>query len=194
MQYTDKELFDRAKLLPSYVAMPTGLFIITVRNKADTSDNFDDKFYLYNREQFVMATTCTTNSGKSGLVNPQNSNGTAHIVGDTWHYKTFKKGVHNGKVEALIQGDRYLLLQRDNNKNSKAGDSGYVSIENNRGVNIHPTDYSLESPSTITTIGGWSIGCIALNVSNDFKKLMAEVNKANDLGQDFIPLCILNQF
>ncbi len=45
--YTDKELLDYVKALPSFNGFPGEPWLLFVRSKEDTNDRFDDKVYMF---------------------------------------------------------------------------------------------------------------------------------------------------
>ena len=63
--YTDKQILDRVKSLPSFQFIPSDYWLCGIRSTEDKSDNYDDKFYLFKGEKFIMVTSGTTNPGVS---------------------------------------------------------------------------------------------------------------------------------
>ena len=51
--YTDRQILDRVKSLKSFKGIPQGYWIVGVRSEDDAPNKYDDKFYLFNGEQFV---------------------------------------------------------------------------------------------------------------------------------------------
>ena len=96
--YSDKQLINKVKSLPSYKSIPKGYWILGVRSKADTYDVYDDKFYIYKGEQFIAVLTGTTNTGGYGLKNfaKWDNRGVAHIKGNEWYYDVWTRGKHYG--------------------------------------------------------------------------------------------------
>ena len=188
--YTDAQLLGRVRKLPGFIKIPDNYWILGVRSKADEFDKFDDKFYLFKGEEFIMVMSGTTNPGKSGLLDPAkyNANGVAVVVADKWYYNLWTRGLHNGKVIAYRQTGGVDLL-RDNNKNQKSGDVGTSSVEYNRGINFHPSDYNLESKTKKTNIGAWSVGCQVVNDIPKYKELMNTTRL-----QSVMTYCLINEF
>jgi hypothetical protein len=71
--YTSKQLLDKVKTLKSFVVIPSGYWILGVQSNEDAYDRFDDKFYLFKGEDFIMVTTGTTNAGSDGQQNFENT-------------------------------------------------------------------------------------------------------------------------
>lgn len=167
--YTDKELIDRMRSLPSFKGVPDNVHIIAVRSKADEPDVFDDKLYLFRGHKFLAVMPCTTNSGTYGLLNfmKWNSKGTAVIKFDEIYYDTFFKsdGIkyahHNGKLQCLRQV-LPMMYYRDNNKNKKIDECGQVFI-GIQATNVHCNSYVNRKGILSWFIGGWSTGCTVIN-------------------------------
>ena len=188
--YTDAQLLARVRQLRNFIKIPENYWILGVRSKEDRFNEFDDKFYLFRGEQFVMVMSGTTNPGANGLLNPEqyNERGVAVVVADKWHYNLWERGLHNGKVIAYRQASGVDLI-RDRNKNKKSGDAGSVSEEFNRGINFHPSDYNLDSKTKKTNIGAWSVGCQVVNDIPKYKELMNLTRL-----QQVMSYCIINEF
>jgi len=167
--YTDKELLDRMKSLDSFTHMPESHHIIALRSKEDVADRYDDKLYLFKGEKFVSVMSCTTNSGKYGLLNfmKWNKKGTAVIKFDEVYYDTFMKSDgdcvrhHNSKMPCLRQMGP-MKYYRDNNKDLKIDEAGEV-FEANNSTNIHGNSYVAKKGIISWTIGKWGTGCIVVN-------------------------------
>lgn len=188
--YTDSELLSRVQKLKSFIKIPEMYWILGIRSKSDLFDVFDDKFYLFKGEQFIMVMSGTTNPGKSGLLNPEkyNDRGVAVVTADKWYYNVWTRGLHNGKVIAYKQTGGFDLI-RDNNRNQKSGDSGTSSEEFNRGINFHPSDYNLDSKTKKTNIGSWSVGCQVVNDIPKYRELM-NITRL----QSVMSYCLINEF
>ena len=188
--YTDAQLLARVRQLRNFIKIPENYWILGVRSKEDRFNEFDDKFYLFRGEQFIMVMSGTTNPGANGLLNPEqyNERGVAVGVADKWYYNLWERGLHNGKVIAYRQTGGVDLI-RDKNKNKKAGDAGSVSEEFNRGINFHPSDYNLDSKTKKTNIGAWSVGCQVVNDIPKYKELMNLTRL-----QQVMSYCLINEF
>ena len=90
--YTDKQLLTKVKSLPSFNGIPKGFWILGVQSLEDRFNEFDDKFYLFNGETFVMVSSGTTNAGKNGMISyeSQNPAGVAVIKTNEWYYSVWK--------------------------------------------------------------------------------------------------------
>lgn len=170
--YTDKQILDRVKSLPSFKFIPLGYWICGVRSQEDKSDNYDDKFYLFKGERFVMVTSGTTNPGKWGLMNfsTYNQQGCAVVKADEWYLELWANGLHKGKMEAGVQVND-VLFYRDNNKNDKSEEIGKI-YKGRIGINFHTCTYEKE-PNILKKfigwiIGKWSEGCQVANVAADY--------------------------
>lgn len=188
--YTDAQLLMRVRKLNNFIKIPENYWILGVRSKEDRFNEFDDKFYLFKGEQFIMVMSGTTNPGANGLLNPEqyNERGVAVVVADKWYYNLWERGLHNGKVIAYRQASGVDLI-RDKNKNKKAGDAGSVSEEFNRGINFHPSDYNLDSKTKKSNIGAWSVGCQVVNDISKYKELMNLTRL-----QQVMSYCLINEF
>jgi hypothetical protein len=197
--YTDKQLLDRVKKLSNFKIIPEGYWILGVRSQADTPNIYDDKFYLFNGEKFILWTTGTTNPGetilKGGWRN-LNSDGAFVIKSDYWHYNLWQYGLHNGKIPALRQTGSQVVGYRDGNNNSKAEEVG-KEVKGWFGINFHFNSYNIVEKGLWTTlrgvvswvINGWSAGCQVANNAEDYKKII-------DLckNQKFVTYCLLKEF
>ena len=153
--FTDKELLDRVKGLPSFKSIPDNYWLIGVRSQADQFNTPDDKFYLFKNEQFIMVCPGTTNAG-SDLLNPTNPRGVGVIKADEIYYDVWRQGWHRGKVWAWVQAKSFLI-NRDNDKDKKAEELGEAKWEIG-GFNFHPMSYVKGSKEFRYKINKWSIG------------------------------------
>jgi len=191
--YTDKQILDRVKLLPSFKGIPKGYWIAGLRSLSDTPDQYDDKAYLFNGELFVMVMPITTNPGAFGLLNflTFNSKGCAVALADNWSYNCWHGGWHKGKMKALTQIGS-IAYTRDNNKNMKSENYGkiYTDII---GLNFHTCSYE----GTIAKlknyfgklIGKWSEGCQVASIPEKYYQFIAEPYK-----QISVTYCLLKEF
>lgn len=188
-EYTDKELLDRVKLLPSFREIPKGFWILGVQAKEDRFNEYDDKFYLYKGERFIMMSSGTTNAGLSGLLNYNryNKNGCAVIKTNEWYYDLWKHGMHNGKMAALRQ-NKPIKYFRDNNKNKRVEELGTM-YQGMIGINFHTATYSKNVPFIAKLIGGWSVGCQVINNTTRYYKMLSYMQ-----GQETVSYCLLKEF
>jgi hypothetical protein len=181
--YTDKQLIDRMKSLPSFLYVPQGRHIIVVRSNEDAFDKFDDKLYLFKHETCLSVMPCTSNSGGYGLKNyfKWNRLGAAVIKFDEIYYDAFMKSDggkylhHNGKMQCLRQ-IKPLKYYRDGNKDNKIDESGTI-YEGIYATNVHANSYTQKTGIISWLIGRWGTGC---TVVNDLRKywqvLMHKIN------------------
>lgn len=186
--YTDEQLLNRVKELKSFIRIPNDYWILGVQSKEDKFNEFDDKFYLFKGEKFIMVTTGTTNAGLTGLKNYEtyNSEGCAVIKTDEWYYTLWRPGLHNGKMRALKQYSA-IKYYRDWNKNDKAEEIGKMR-EGIIGINFHTASYQ---PYNVITrlIGGWSTGCQVANNTADYYKILDYIG-----NQDVVSYCLIKEF
>lgn len=190
--YTDDALLNHVKSLPSFKGIPSGLWILGVRSRADNYDMYDDKFYIFRSTNFVDVMTGTTNSGGYGLLNfaAWNKNGVAHVKSDEWYYNVWNVGKHKNKVKALVQVKPFKIY-RDNNKNKQSGDVPEKAWqwEDWIGINFHPNTYNLNSKVITWMIGGWSVGCQVVNDTLKFKKFIENLG-----DQRQFTYCLIDEF
>ena len=189
--YTANQLLARVKSLPNYKQIPSGYWILGVRSNEDQPDFFDDKFYLFNGEQFVLVTSGTTNAGKSilkGGFKSYNPVGAAILKADEWYYGVWKYGLHRGKMKALLQLGSKVKFYRDGDMDDKAEETGNL-FEGYIGINFHANTYKLDSKTIKEKIGAWSAGCQVCNIIPDYVKII-------DLckSQKVVSYCLLNEF
>jgi hypothetical protein len=196
-KYTDKELLNRAKSLPSFKGFPKGYYIIGVQSLEDEFNKFDDKFYLYentgsefttdiNLQKFILTTSGTTNAGANGLLryDSYNKEGYAVLKTNEVYYYVWRYGLHRGKMPALKQV-RAFLISRDGDKDTKVEEG--VSKPAIVGINFHANNYNLASTEVKEIIGGWSLGCQVCNDLEDYNKII-ELIKAKKLDVTYILL------
>ena len=159
--YTSRQLLDYVKKYKGFKSIPSNYWIVGVRSNEDTNDTFDDKFYLFKEEQFVMVMPGTTNKGNKGTA----------VMEPGWHYDVYlpSDGVkvrhHKDKVPCLRQV-KGIAYKRDftNDKKTNPTTKIFTDIIH---MNFHPASYDTKSNLIKTKIGGWSEGC---QVWNDLKK------------------------
>jgi hypothetical protein len=167
--YTDKQLIDRMKSLPSYLYVPKGMHIIVVRSEEDAPDKYDDKLYLFKGEKCMDVMSCTSNSGLYGLRYwaKWSKFGTAVIKFDEIYYNSFQKTDgkkirhHKGKMQALRQ-IAPLKYYRDSNKDNKIDETGRIHEGINH-TNVHTNSYKHKKGIRSWIIGKWGTGCTVVN-------------------------------
>ena len=186
--YTDNQLLTKVKSLPSFKGIPAGFWILGVQSIEDRFNEFDDKFYLFQGERFVMVSQGTTNAGKNGMISyeSQNSQGVAVIKTNEWYYDVWKYGLHKGKMRALKQV-RPFLISRDGDKDQKIEEN--VSLPVICGINFHANTYNLANTEIKSIIGAWSLGC---QVVNDTPKYVQFMDYVQD--QKVVTYCLLKEF
>lgn len=186
--YSDEQLLERVKSLDSFEGFPKGYWILGVRSQEDEHNVFDDKFYIFKEEKFVMVTTGTTNPGASPLAEytKYNSEGTAIVKSDEWYHDLWTYGLHKGKMEALRQLHP-IKYYRDGNKNRKSEEIGKL-YEGIIYINFHTSSYTRTEGSS-TTVGGWSAGCQVCNQFKDYYKIIHLVKK-----QPAVTYCLIKEF
>lgn len=197
MKYTDSQLLNRVKSLPSYDpkrGLPKQLFI-GVRSKAGEPNKFNDKFYLYIDGVFILVSTGTTHPGAPILLGgwkEYDKRGAAIIKSDELYYDSHKKSDgkkvrhHKDKLPCLRQVGK-MLYHRDNNNNDKVEEYGDVYLENNS-TNIHLNNYDIFTKVKMIFIGNWSAGCPVLNEADKYRLMLDSVN------DDYVSFCLLNEF
>lgn len=188
--YTADELLLRVKGLGSFTHTPKGYWILGVRSNEDAVNVYDDKFYIFKGDVFIMVMTGTTNSGEWGLLNFEKygAEGLAQIKGDEWYYNVWTRGLHKKRMEALVQTGPFKVL-RDSNKNFKAGDVTEWAWESWKGLNFHCNSYDTLSTAIKWLIGKWSVGC---QVSNNVPKYYKFLRMSKP--QKTFTYCLIEEF
>ena len=186
--YSDQELLDQVKSLPSFRGFPSKYWILGVQSKEDEYNKFDDKFYLFKGEEFIMVTSGTTNPGSSSLKDytKYNNLGAAVIKFDEWYYNLWSYGLHKGKMEALRQINP-IKYYRDGDKDNKSEQKGKV-YEGIIYINFHTSSYTRKTGSS-DIIGGWSAGCQVCNNFDDYYKIISLTK-----DQNFVSYCLIKEF
>lgn len=188
--YTDQQLLDKVKSLPSYKGIPKNYWILGVRSSADIPDKFDDKFYLFNKEKFIMVTSGTTNPGVSILKKgylKYNPLGAAVAV-PQWYYTMWVYGLHKGKMPALLQRGAAISVYRDGNNNDKSEVSKIIQ-KGYFGINFHANTYKMDTTVVKEGIGGWSAGCQVVNNIGKYNKIIEIVKP-----QKNVTFCLIDEF
>jgi hypothetical protein len=189
-KYTDNQLLDKVKSLPSFKGIPQNYWILGVRSSADLPDKFDDKFYLFNKEKFIMVTSGTTHPGVSILKKGYlryNTLGAAVAV-PQWYYTLWVYGLHKGKMPALLQLGSSISVYRDGNNNDKSEVTNIIQ-KGYFGINFHANSYDLKSTIIKEGIGGWSAGCQVVNDLVKYTKIIDTVKP-----QKNVTFCLIDEF
>jgi hypothetical protein len=186
--YNDKQLLDRVKSLKSFKGFPKGYWILGVQSQNDAFNVFDDKFYLFLNDKFVMVTSGTTNAGKNGLLKyeSQNPEGCAVIKTNEWYYDVWKFGLHRGKMEALKQSKPFLI-SRDGDRDEHVEENNSIPVI--CGINFHANTYDMTSTEIKQLIGGWSLGCQVVNNVPKYKMIIDFVKT-----QKIVTYCLIKEF
>ena len=170
--YDPEDIIRKVKSLNSFTMIPPKYWILGVQSKEDQFNRFDDVFYLFFKETFILRTSGTTNAGATGLkrYHSYGQRGTAVIKTNQWYYNLWKPGLHKNKMEALKQAEKILHF-RDSNKDinvEERGDLYYGLI----GINFHSVTYSKDIGFWRRIISSWSVGCQVANVYKDYRKIL----------------------
>jgi hypothetical protein len=186
--YTDKQLLTKVKSLSSFKSIPSGYWILGVQSILDQFNTFDDKFYLFHGEQFVMVTTGTTNAGKNGMMQyeSQNPEGVAVIKTNEWYYDVWRYGLHKGKMRALKQV-RTFLISRDGDKDDRIEENASKAVI--CGINFHANTYNLANQDIKSIIGAWSLGCQVVNDTPKYVQFMDYLQPQKD-----VTYCLIKEF
>jgi hypothetical protein len=193
MNYSDKQLLDKVKSLPDFQYTPQDYWLIFVRSKADLFDQFDDYAFLYKGEKFIDYSSCTTNPGGpilTGGWKKYTKSGAAVIKSNQWMYKSFKYGLHAGKMRALRQIKEFLY-HRDANNDQHTDETSKVekAIYN---TNIHFDDYNIFHKIKLVVkkfIGLWSAGCLVFNKQDFYENMINLTEK-----QESVTAVIIKEF
>jgi len=190
-KYTDLELLNRVKSISTFKSIPEGYWILGVRSLEDTPNVFDDKFYLFKGEVFIMVISGTTNPGTpilEGGFLKYNKQGAAVVKSDEWYYNLWKYGLHQGKMPALLQLGNKIKVFRDGDKDKKSEEVGNIT-EGFYGINFHSNNYDLTSKIKKVEINGWSAGCQVSNDIQNYKKVIDLVKT-----QPSVSYCLIKEF
>lgn len=189
--YNDQELLNKVKSLPSFKSIPQGYWILGIRSNEDDPNKFDDKFYLFNGELFIMVVTGTTNPGTpilEGGFLKYNKAGAALVKSDEWYYDVWAYGLHMGKMPALKQVGKFIVF-RDGNKNNKSEEIGIPIVGAGYGINFHAATYDNNFKGLQENIGNWSAGCQVVNNKQKHLEIIKLVKP-----QKKVTYVLLNEF
>lgn len=199
-KYTNKQLLDRVKSLDSFEKIPKGRWIIGVRSNEDATNEYDDKFYEFEKTKFIRVLTGTTNAGAGilkGGFRKYNKKGTAILKADEWYHNVWQWGYHRGKMTALRQVGSKVKVFRDGNLNGKAEEIGEMT-SGWYGINYHTNtyDFSLRNLKIVKLfINNWSAGCQVINDREEYLEQMTWYRNAYiEDRQKYITYCLLNEF
>jgi len=189
--YTDNQLLNRVKLLPSFKGFPKDFWILGVRSNEDAPNKFDDKFYLFRGEQFVEVTSGTTNPGLTilaGGFKEYNKAGAAVVKADEWYHGLWRSGKHRGKMDALLQIGSKIKFYRDGDFDGKSEELGML-MEGFIGINFHANTYNFKSQVKKEDINDWSAGCQVINDNAKYLKFIELCRPQKD-----VTYCLIKEF
>jgi hypothetical protein len=187
--YTTAQLLEKVREIEGFKGYPQEYWLLGVRSNEDTPNRFDDKFYLFLGEQFVLVTSGTTNPGTPTLMQFEkvNKKGAAVLNADKWYYNVWHFGKHQGKVDALLQLGAPVEVYRDTDKDDDSEEQGVLD-RGYFGINFHPNTYKPSAPKT-NVIGWWSAGCQVVNDLNTYKRIITMCKP-----QKVVSYCLINEF
>lgn len=155
---------------------------VGVRSNTRVSNKFDDMFYIFWKHQGkwnIVAHTGTTDPGTYYLETPINVEGTG-ILKPGQYRGAWKKGLHRGKYEGLVQRKPVTLLRDDNKDNVLDFDTDKEEI-GFFGVNHHKTGSRIS-----TQVDRWSAACQVRNSPAEYDEFMAIVDNSIEIwGNSF---------
>jgi hypothetical protein len=187
--YTTDQLLDRVEELKSFKTIPVGYWIVGVRSNEDAPNKYDDKFYLFNGEQFVKVVTGTTNPGTpilQGGFLKYNKVGAAVVKSNEWYYDVWAYGLHQGKMPALRQVGNFIVY-RDGDRDGKSEEIGIPIKGSGYGINFHTCSYLEKVVGE--NIGGWSAGCQVVNNTEQYYMIINLIK-----NQNRVTYCLLEEF
>jgi hypothetical protein len=187
--YTTAQLLEKVREIDGFKGYPQEYWLLGVRSNEDTANRYDDKFYLFLGEKFVLVTSGTTNPGTPTLMQFEkvNKKGAAVLKSDKWYYNVWHFGKHQGKVDALLQLGAPVEVYRDTDKDDDSEEQGVLD-RGYFGINFHPNTYKPSAPKT-NVIGWWSAGCQVVNDLNTYKRIITMCKP-----QKVVSYCLINEF
>jgi hypothetical protein len=187
--YTTAQLLEKVREIDGFKGYPQEYWLLGVRSNEDTPNRYDDKFYLFLGEKFVLVTSGTTNPGTPTLMQFEkvNKKGAAVLKSDKWYYNVWHFGKHQGKVDALLQLGAPVEVYRDTDKDDDSEEQGVLD-RGYFGINFHPNTYKPSAPKT-NVIGWWSAGCQVVNDLNTYKRIITMCKP-----QKVVSYCLINEF
>ena len=189
--YTTDQILDRVESLKSFKTIPVGYWIVGVRSEEDAPNKYDDKFYLFNGEEFVKVVTGTTNPGTpilEGGFLKYNRVGAAVVKSDEWYYNVWAYGLHHGKQPALRQVGNFIVY-RDGDKDGKSEEIGVPIVGSGYGINFHSISNDITVNKIGENIGGYSAGCQVINNVEQYRMVINMIK-----NQNRITYCLLKEF
>lgn len=178
--YSDLELLNKVKSLSSFEKIPDNFWLLGIQSNEDLFDRYDDKFYLYYNDIFILTVNGTTNSGSTGIKNKLKD--VAIIKTNEWYYDLWKYGLHKNINPALVQ-IKPIKFYRDGNRNNSIEEIGTL-FEEIIGINFHSNNKSKNN-----LIKGWSRGCQVIT-DNSIYNTIINLSKT----QDKVSYCLIKEF
>lgn len=177
--FTDKELLDKVVSIGGVIPNKGKYHIIGVQSLENTTNKFDDKFYVYDGTEFIMVSSGTTNVGITVLKNFKQYNlpGAAVWKTDQFVEDCYIYGLHKSKMPAL-RANKPIYFYRDSDMDDIPEEHGTLYHENIY-ANMHGVDYNFFSEKIATNINGWSFGCQVWNVMSHYRNMVQAVKKRN---------------
>ena len=172
------------------------LNLIACRSPSREAGVFDDMFYVIYRmgDRYIQeAYPCTTDAGLYWLYNPSRVEGTAILVAGQYR-GVYKLDMHAGRYLSLCQRNGAVAVYRDNNRDHILDhDPNTIQLGTNFGINIHRASaHSTQENGLTENVGRYSAGCVVIQDSGDFDRLIALAKKQRDtLGFDTFSLTLL---
>lgn len=169
----------------SVYTKPYDLNIFGIRSENSQSDQFDDIIGFWCSDDkgktVFYQFPATTDPGKSWLLTPMRSEGTAILV--PGQYKgMYKKGFH--KSYPALEQKAVAKYVRDNNKDTILDFSLYRDPDKAKtNVIVDLIKSNIHKAGAFSKVVGlWSAACQVLSKQTDFELLMAYVQKQIDAG------------
>ncbi len=167
------------------------LNLIACRSPSRVSGLFDDVFHVIYRmgDRYIQESyPCTTDAGLYWMHNPSRVEGTAILVAGQYR-NVWKLDRHAGKYIALCQRNGAVSVYRDNNRDDILDhDPSTIQTGSGFGINIHRAS----SVRVVEDVDRYSAGCIVIQDSGDFDRLIALAKKQRDtLGYHTFSLTLL---
>ena len=172
------------------------LNLIACRSPSRESGKFDDIFHAIYRmgDRYIHESyPCTTDAGLYWMHNPSRVEGTAILVAGQYR-GVYKLDMHAGRYLALCQRNGNVSVYRDNNRDTILDhDPQTIQTGSGFGINIHRASvHSTQENGLTENVGRYSAGCVVIQDSGDFDRLIALAKKQRDtLGYDTFSLTLL---
>jgi hypothetical protein len=189
---TIQELISRLEELGHKIYRnPFELNIVFIRTSERFTNKFDDEVYWFwwneRSEIGFKKAKCTTKAGFYYVKNFSNKNGTG-IVKEKQYIDGWKKGLHSGLYDALVQNkeiDIWRDKDRDYSIDTGVEETGYFSI------NIHKANKDRES----IEVNNWSAACMVFANPIMYNSFMRAANQQISLtGRKVFSPIILKAF